>query len=338
MAHSTCALSRCLRAGSVVLLVGAAAAAAETPHVEFSNGVFKLIPWTGGSTAPAAGWESVLSVYAGAGDTPMLGAYTVEGDALEFHPRFPLTPGLGYHGVFKGGGFVMDPPPQRIVATTRIERVYPSTDVLPANTLRLYIYFSAPMGQGEAWRHIHLRDDSGNEVPDAFLDQELWDPDNRRLTVLFDPGRIKRGLASTDPPLLPGKRYTLTIDLAEGFRKSFTAGPADRTPVDPKSWRLTPPKAGTVEPLAVEFPRPLDYALLQHTLEVPGVRGTIIVDRGETRWSFTPNAPWIRGEYRLVAQNTLEDVAGNRPGRAFDVDGSASNHPAATVSLPFRVR
>ena len=50
--------------------------------------------------------------------------------------------------------------------------------MLPANELKLYIYFSAPMSRGEAWKHIHLLDDAGKPVPLAFLelDQELWDP------------------------------------------------------------------------------------------------------------------------------------------------------------------
>ena len=81
-------------------------------------------------------------------------------------------------------------------AATRIEQVYPSTDTLPANTLKLYIYFSAPMRRGEAWQHIRLLDEHGApvELPFLEIDQELWDPTNTRLTVLFDPGRIKRGL------------------------------------------------------------------------------------------------------------------------------------------------
>src|SRR5207248_5367934 len=115
----------------------------------------------------AAGWESVFSVYAGSGDTPMLGTYSVEGDALVFHPRFPLVPGMAYHGRFGGARFFMDPPRQPAAVPARIEHVYPSTDVLPANTLRLYIYYSAPVRQGEALRNIHLLDETGKEIPDA---------------------------------------------------------------------------------------------------------------------------------------------------------------------------
>jgi hypothetical protein len=340
MAHSTYGPSRCLKAIAALLLLGVTAPA-QPARVEISDGAFKLTPWMGGNAAPAAGWESVFSVYAGAGETPMLGTYSVEGDALVFHPRFPLVPGMAYHGRFGGGRFFMDPPRQPAAAPARVEHVYPSTNVLPANALRLYIYFSAPMSQGGTLRNIHLLDETGKEIRDAFLDQELWDPDNRRLTVLFDPGRIKRGLASTDPPIVAGRRYTLTIDrIVEHFEKAFAGGPADRTPPAPKSWRVIAPKAGTVEPLVVEFPKPMDYALLQRMLEVPGVPGDVALDRDETRWRLTPRAPWKRGLYRLEAQNKLEDISGNHLDRAFDVDIPSTRPPrqaARSISLPFRV-
>ncbi len=46
------------------------------------------------------------------------------------------------------------------------------------------------------------------------------------------------------------------------------------------------------------------------------------IDRGSatrTRWSFTPNAAWKgRRTYHVVADNLLEDIAGNHLDRAFD--------------------
>ena len=35
---------------------------------------------------------------------------------------------------------------------------------------------------------------------------------------------------------------------------------------------------------------------------------------------FTPRAPWRAGTYQLTALAMLEDLAGNRIGRAFEVD------------------
>jgi hypothetical protein len=224
---------------------------------------------------------------------------------------------------------------------------------LPANTLKLYIFFSAPMSVGEAWQHIRLLDDRGRPVPGAFLevDQELWDPDHRRLTVLFDPGRIKRGLRlarEAGMPILPGRRYTLAIDAAwhdahgaslrEGFRKAFTGGPPDRTPADPMTWRVSAPAAGTSEPLIVDFPKPMDYALLQRMLGVPGVSGEIALDRNETEWRLTPDAPWKVGSYALVADSNMEDISGNHLDRPFDVDLRSKPAPRVkSFSIPFQI-
>jgi hypothetical protein len=362
MARWTCARFRFRNAIAAILSVMGMAAFAQEARVDFINGVFTLVGWQDkvGDEPPAAGWDSVLAVYAAGADTPMLGKYSVEngpqGKTLRFQPRFPLSAGVSYRAVFPGGSLFLDaaaPPPP----AARVEHIYPSAGVLPANELKLYIYFSAPMSRGEAWQHIHLLDDSGKPVPLAFLEleQELWDPGYQRLTVLFDPGRIKRGLVPTNEigsPIVEGKRYKLVIDrdwhdarrvpLLEGFQKTFTGGPADRTPPDPRRWIVTAPKAGTVEPLTVEFPKPMDYALLQRMLDVPGVDGRMTVDRNETRWSFTPNSPWKTGTYHLVAENLLEDIAGNHLDRAFDVDSQQASQQvtaaAATVTLPFHVR
>jgi hypothetical protein len=337
------------------------AAAAEGIRIRVEGSAYRVSGWTPPPNEPAAGWSSIFAVYVGYGDVPpMLGSYAVETGELVFRPRYPPPPGVSAHVVFHlpAGGLIeaiFDPPPRRIVASTRVAHVYPSAGSLPDNQLKFYIYFSAPMRRGEAWQHIHLLDQDGKPVDLPFLelDQELWDREYKRFTVLFDPGRIKRGLlplAQAGPAIEEGKQYTLVIDrewldargapLEAAFRKPFHVGPADRSPPDPAQWRLSAPKPGTSGALIVDFPKAMDYALLQRLLEVPGVTGAIAVSRGETQWRFTPDKPWKPGEYQLVVDTTLEDLAGNRIGRAFDVDifDEVSDHiERKTVSLPFRV-
>jgi hypothetical protein len=89
---------------------------------------------------------------------------------------------------------------------------------------------------------------------------------------------------------------------------------------------------------------PLDYGLLQRALRVANgggrlLAGEIRVEQGETRWTFTPSAPWRPGEYRLVAAATLEDVAGNRIGRPFEVDAAEAqgSERARGAVVPFRI-
>jgi hypothetical protein len=133
-----------------------------------------------------------------------------------------------------------------------------------------------------------------------------------------------------------GKRYTLLVKrewrdghglpLKEEFRHEFRASPAIERPLSMAAWRVTRPKAGSREPVAVTFPDALDHGLLRRALGiakagVPGmVSGEAVIESGETRWLFTPRDDWAAGNYELVAFAFLEDLAGNRIGRAFEVD------------------
>ena len=329
--------------------------------IQFDGGAFRVTGWEA-AAEPPAGWSSVFSVYAGEGDVPpLVGSYSVESAELVFRPRFPLSAGMRVRAVFQPpGGQPIESAfeiraAQPMAPTTRVAHVYPSAATLPANALKLYVYFSAPMQKGDSWKHLHLLRD-GVPVPYPFLelDQELWDREQKRLTVLFDPGRIKRGLASlaeAGPVLEAGHAYTLIVDrdwldargapLASEFRKEFRATAALRTPPNPKQWRIAAPRAGTAGALILRFPQPLDYALLQHEIEVKGVTGRVSVDREETEWRFTPDQPWSAGSYQIVIRTTLEDLAGNHINRPFDVDTFDPITRAVsteTVTLTFRVK
>jgi len=238
--------------------------------------------------------------------------------------------------------------------------VFPSADVVPENLLRMYISFSAPMSLGGARGHVQLLDEQERVVEDPFLplDVDLWNDNRTRYTLLFDPGRVKRGILPNEQmgrALAAGRRYTLVVDdgwrdaagqkLAAPFRRRFGAGaPADQ-PLDPQAWRIEAPLAQTRDPLAVTFPSSLDHGLLQRALSVSlngeRVAGDVQTDGGETRWLFSPAAPWRAGDYQLHASSILEDVAGNRIGRPFEVEELAAGRlrsEARSAALPFRVR
>ena len=342
-----------------------AAAEPQSISIQLEGGAFRVSGWTPPRTPPAKGWGEVFAVFAGAGNVPpMLGSYAVENGMLVFHPAFPPAAGVRYRAVFHapGGAPVertFDGPPKETKPSTRVEQVYPSGDVLPSNLLRIYVYFSAPMTQGEAGRRMHLLDEKGKEVPAVFLPgEELWDPQFRRLTMTLDPGRIKRGLTSNvamGPPIMEGRRYTLTIDrewrdardvpMVEGYRKSFRGGPPERRKPDPSEWRLTPPAAGSQGALTVEFSKPMNYVLLQRMMEVVRdgrpVEGSVAVDAHETRWRFTPREPWKTGDYRLSVDTALEDLAGNSIAQAFDIDvfeKVTERIGSGRTSLAFRVK
>jgi hypothetical protein len=303
----------------------------------------------------AADWQSLLKVTVG--DTaaeslpPVQGRYAVTDSALTFTPLFPFDPGRSYRVAFDPARLPR-PRPIAVVTsvvrlpaiesqpTTTVTAVYPSADVLPENTLRLYIEFSAPMGNGGAQNVVRLLDERGREVPIPFLpvQADFWNGDHTRYTLFFDPGRVKQGILPNEElgrPLQAGHRYTLEISadwhdaqgqpLVAAYRRPFRVGPADARPLTMASWRITPPAARTRDPLIVTFPAPLDHGLLARAVGVEDggsrtIEGDVSLEAADTRWAFRPRSAWSAGEYRLVALSILEDPAGNRIGRAFEVD------------------
>lgn len=342
---------------TLAALLWSSIAAAASVSIEYQDGAFIVTGWKP-AAEPSAGWASVFTVSTGPDAPPMFGSYAVENGELAFRPRFPLSSGVTYRAVFHAGeGEIVRSinGPPRPAASTHVAAVYPSSPVLPSNELKLYLLFSAPMQGGEAiFSRIHLSDSNGTLARLPFVSQELWNRDYTRLTLIFDPGRIKRGVkpnVDEGPVLVEGKHYTLIVDremkdangnpLTEAFRHDFTAGPAERRAIDPAQWKLSEPHAGTAEPLIITFDRPLDHALLGDVFEIPGVAGKGAIGASDQTWSFQPSQPWTAGEHKLVVSMALEDQAGNRIGRPFDVDEFISPVPrisSQAMTLVFHAR
>lgn len=328
-------------------------------------------------------WDSLFPVYTGglpAADAvpqPVVGDYVVEDEAIRFRPRFPFAPGMTYGCVFDGplfdglsgrtgagtpvhrGTFTMPLPV--VVASTVVEAIYPSGERVPENLLRMYIHFSAPIGTQAIHEHVHLYEEGGAEVSLPFVEIEegLWDPERRRLTLFFHPGRIKRGVAPNaeqGSPLREGRSYRLVIDeqlqdangqpLAAPFEKVLQAGRADRISPDLLDWRVSAP-AARHEPLVVDLPEQLDRALLLRWIMVEDAEGSVIegevkLSRGESRWTFAPATEWAPGDYVIYVNPALEDLAGNNFLSLFDeAGGMPGGHPpsdAEALSLPFTVK
>lgn len=337
-------------ARGLALALVAAATLAAAPSIQLVDGAFYA---TGAS-------GSNLAVYVdGAGDVPALSGYeSIEGDGsrITFRPKYPLQPGLRYRAVYGETEAFFDIKPAAPAERGRVERIYPSTDRIPQNQLKFYFHFSVPMSRGDAYRRIALFDEAGVKIQLPFLevDQELWNQDNRRLTVFLDPGRIKRGLVPNmveGPPLISGRKYSLVVDsewpdakrhsLEAGSIKRFTVIDADYQSPNVDNWVVTPGPAGSITPLYVEFAEPLDRALLDRlilvvTLSRKPLQGKITIDRDETRWAFTPNQPWAVGEYLLQVESVIEDLAGNSPGRPFEVDPSQQQSRPETAEVLYR--
>ncbi len=281
---------------------------------------------------------------------PLAGRFVVEGEAIRFIPRFPFLEGRRYslRVTHWGAGEASEPdlwtierPARAEAPTTDVVAVYPSAEELPVNQLKLYVHFSGPMSEGWAARSVRVhRLDNGEALEGVFLsmEPELWDRERRRLTLLLDPGRIKRGLVPNEEagyPLIESVQIAVVIvaafrdaggrPLRSSFERRYRVGPPLRERVDPSGWRYQWPAAESTEPLIVNFDRPLDHALLEHCLWISGRAGVPLPGNGltgprERSWRFEPETAWKAAHYMLVVDPRLEDLAGNSLIRVFDRD------------------
>jgi hypothetical protein len=277
------------------------------------------------------------------------GRHQIIEDVLRFVPHFPFQPGMRFRAVFDprslqsagcSESLVLEfsRPEDTLVGPTCVTQVFPSVDDLPENLLRFYVCFSNPMQRGAAETHIAILDPDGQPAEHVLYRPpvELWDNSMRCLTVLLDPGRLKRGVGPNrllGPPLKAGRDYTLIIraGMVDAFGrpvdqdrcKRFHVTRPLRAAVSPADWDVRVPHANSREALEFAFPAPLDWAQLWHAIAVGSeegerTEGRVVIGKSERRWRFYPESPWSSQRYQVRIAPDLEDVCGNNLTGAFD--------------------
>ena len=214
------------------------------------------------------------------------------------------------------------------------------------------------MKKGQALKYISLTDAAGNIDSHAFMEfkQELWSPDGKRLTILFDPGRIKRGVSTNmelGPALLEGRQYHVTIsgswkdvygqELLVETRKDFVVGNAYRQHVKVHEWMIDEPGANSYDALLLQFDRIMDHALLQSMIQVKDRKNKLIAGhweilKQEQLIQFIPEKKWQKGEYHIVIDSRLEDVAGNSLQNLLDHhENDAENNSSPQQLIDFEI-
>jgi hypothetical protein len=298
--------------------------------------------------------EELLLVYVVAGPgakipegtQPIFGKYVWSNGALTFESRYPASPGATYRAVSSLptsksiASLETTIPKKKIVSSTKVTTIYPTADVLPENLLKFYVHFSAPMSTGEAYKHIALETSSGKEIVLPFLEiaEELWDKTNTRLTLLLDPGRIKRGLVPREedgPILVAGQAYRFRVmadwpdaegaPLVSEVVKEFKVSGQDTTQPAPTEWKIVTPRAGSKSPIVIDLLEPLDHAIVARGIRVfdakgLAIDGEVVLARQEREWRFTPSQAWKAGPYELQVDDVIEDLVGNNVTRPFELD------------------
>jgi hypothetical protein len=204
----------------------------------------------------------------------------------------------------------------------RVVLVQPSAAEVPANLLRISIEFAAP-AEGPVLPRLAMSHTDGRPVQQPFLQQELWSPDGKILTILMHPGRVKTGLQAREemgPILAAGDDVVLALD-GHPIRR-WRVRPAEENGPRSTAWKLSTVEAGSKRALVVALDRPIDGREADYLAIADGhnrrIDGRARLKDGERVWTFTPRGPWRAGAYKLVARGTLEDPAGNRLGGRFE--------------------
>jgi len=285
---------------------------------------------------------------------------------LFFKSKYGFSTGASYTVLVKNNSnkeqrFIIKVPEIKLDPSTYIKNVYPTSSILPMNQLKFYIEFSAPMRLGNAFEHIHLYKLPENKLEsEAFLvtADELWNPEKTRVTVFFDPGRIKRGVQPNlqlGLPLVEGNTYKLIIDkgwldvndvkLTKGFEKIFDVVSVDRESPSPENWKIKFPKTKNKSPIKIDFKEVMDFGLLHSAIIIVDeenrfVDGTIKLSENERKWSFTPENKWLIGNYKMIINTWLEDLSGNNLNRKFDVNLNSKNDEPKNIKeviIPFEI-
>jgi len=294
--------------------------------------------------------------------TAMAGQYERTAAGVRFAPLVPFTRGRRYAVWLRNKQlYELTIPALDAADKPRLQAIYPSTDSVPANLLKIYLRFSRSMREGQSARYVALLAANGDTLHGVFLDlqPELWNTDRTMLTLWLDPGRIKRDLQPNrrlGAPLHRGGQYQVVVSpnwtdalgapLGKPVTKSLTVIQRDSLSPVVTSWSIRVPKSGTQQPLVVAFGESLDYYLLTETLHVLRADGTAVpgtwrIGQNETQGQFTPTLDWTAGRYRLRIENRLEDLAGNNLIRLFDRDITQRSRPGdglAYKEVAFGVR
>ena len=317
------------------------------PEQAESNVVFEL-----SGEQPVVDPSDVFQVFVGSnavcceGSLPIAGRYSIEERTVTFDPAFDFIEGQHYTVKISGkdGALVEDAnaASTHFIDEFTIKRsnenvnpevvaIYPSGDQVPENTLRFYIHFSTPMRPNVSSDFIKLLDASGAVDTAAFMTfkQELWSEDRKRLTLLMDPGRIKRGVSQNlalGPALQEGRTHSIVVNAGwptandaqemPRFESVFTTSKALRTIPDPENWTIVSPKYMSSEPLLIEFDRPFDSELLLSGITVldengQAIAGVISLEKNERAWRFDRKGLWQNSQIQIAVDPLLEDVAGN---------------------------
>jgi hypothetical protein len=106
------------------------------------------------------------------------------------------------------------------------------------------------------------------------------------------------------------------------------------------------PEPGSKDAITIHIDQSLDFSLLSSALSIAdndnkSIAGIWSIGNEEKSIRFTPEANWAAGQYFLLVETRLEDLAGNNINRPFDLDTKNNKEAIGkdeVVSIGFDIR
>lgn len=295
----------------------------------------------------SADFTEIFNVKVSGAKLNVSGSHRVENDRIIFTPRFVPDPTITYQVTFSSEAFknqvgslgqsedlIEEIQFKEPSVVPSVVNVYPNVPELPANVLRFYVEFSAPMNLKNPFEYIGILNENGEKIKEPFVELEkgLWSPDRTRLTLLIHPGRIKRGVGpnlTIGEVFEEGNSYQLAIDESWGLTEPYVmkfkvAGPV-RSTIDLNRWMIEVPRVDSMDALQITTASILDKALAERLIQIQRneikLVGDWTYDPSTKLLNFSPSEAWKDVTYSVFVSPKLEDVSGNTPINVFDLEG-----------------
>lgn len=271
----------------------------------------------------------------------VLGTSEEEDGRIVFTPVVPFTGGLSYlirYGHHDIATFNV--PFDTTYSDPELLGIYPSSDTVPENLLKMYFTFSEPMMEGKSASQVFVIRNETDTLRNVFLDltPELWNAESTVLTLWIDPGRVKRDLIPNKmlgKPIEQSSNYKVVVErhwrsqqgarTKKDYLKLVHVGKRDDEMPSVDKWRIRAPKSETFDTLYVEFNESIDFKLMTDAIHVIDSERRLLdcvklPGRHEKMLLIVPITNWKQGIYSLMVEPRLEDLAGNNLTRLFDRD------------------
>ena len=292
--------------------------------------------------------------------TPVLGTFHSEKNSHLFIPVLPFSPGQTYEirrDTTVLASFSIAEKSKKELP--EIVHIYPSTDTVPENLLKVYVKFSHPMqAVGRALDYISVYNETLEREEDIFLqlESELWNKEHTLLTLWLDPGRIKTDLIPNKEKGLPiqkGNTYSIRfsnnwrsaegVELKKSYTKTIEVTEKDKRMPTLTDWKFSLPRVLSRSKLSISFPEAMDAVLLSESVRILDAKevqkpGIFLLGKSEKELIFQPYDSWEKGDYTLEVKSILEDLGGNNLNGLFDRDITSSVRDSSrTKVIKFRL-